>query len=212
MDWVANGSASDLFFQSNSGPNPAGNFDANKGLESGLSVPIFQYFRSRNSLLCHYCNVFHLSLFFGSSGTKPVPFRDELKASTGNNIQKIFNPKWTQKYDNVGGFKWSQFRPCPLGRRLKQLETNAPRHTVTQIFPSFTLFCMMINKCSNLFGNYLFQEEIIADVEEIQESKQEPEKEEVKEEEEKGETPEEEEKKEEEEEEINEDDIEEIKV
>ncbi len=33
--------------------NPAGNFYADKGLESGLSVPIFQYFRSRNSLMCH---------------------------------------------------------------------------------------------------------------------------------------------------------------
>ncbi len=43
---------------------PVGNFDADKGLESGLSVPIFQYFRSRNSPMGHYCNVFHLSLFW----------------------------------------------------------------------------------------------------------------------------------------------------
>ncbi len=40
---------------SESSNNPMGNFDADKGLESGLSVPIFQYFRFHNSLMCHYC-------------------------------------------------------------------------------------------------------------------------------------------------------------
>ncbi len=30
---------------------PAGNFDANKGLQSGLSVPIIQYFRSHSRLI-----------------------------------------------------------------------------------------------------------------------------------------------------------------
>ncbi len=43
---------------------PAGIFDADKGLESGLSVPNFQYFRSRSSLVCHYFSVIHLSLFW----------------------------------------------------------------------------------------------------------------------------------------------------
>ncbi len=56
---------------------PVGIFDADKVLECGLSVPTFQYFRSRNSLMCHYCNVF-IWVFFGSSGNKRVPFWDEL--------------------------------------------------------------------------------------------------------------------------------------
>ncbi len=43
--------------------NPAGNFDADKGLESGLSVPNFQYFRSHSSPVCHYCSIIHLSHF-----------------------------------------------------------------------------------------------------------------------------------------------------
>ncbi len=30
---------------------PAGNFNANKGLQSGLSVPIIQYFRSHSRLI-----------------------------------------------------------------------------------------------------------------------------------------------------------------
>ena len=30
---------------------PAGNFDANEGLQSGLSVPIIQYFRSHSRLI-----------------------------------------------------------------------------------------------------------------------------------------------------------------
>ena len=32
-------------------PFPAGNLDANKGLQSGLSVPIIQYFRSHSRLI-----------------------------------------------------------------------------------------------------------------------------------------------------------------
>ncbi len=38
-----------------------GIFDADQGLGSG---PFFQYFRSRSSPFCHYCSVFHFSLFF----------------------------------------------------------------------------------------------------------------------------------------------------
>ena len=59
-------------------PNPMGISDADKGLWSGPSVPIFQYFWSHSCLVCHYCTVIHLILF-GSCGTKQVPFRDELK-------------------------------------------------------------------------------------------------------------------------------------
>ena len=49
-------------------------------LGSGLSIPIFQYFQSHSSLLCHYCvtsSVF-IWVLFGSHGAKPVPFCDEL--------------------------------------------------------------------------------------------------------------------------------------
>ena len=42
---------------------PAGIFDADKGLEYGLSVPNFEYFLSRSSLVCHYCSVIHLRHF-----------------------------------------------------------------------------------------------------------------------------------------------------
>ena len=93
---------------------PAGIFDADKGLESGLSVPNFQYFRSRSSLVCHYWSVIHLSLFW-FMWYQTSPILGWTKTSTENNKQKIFDPKWTQKYDNVGGFKWSRFEPCPLG-------------------------------------------------------------------------------------------------
>ena len=78
---------------------PVGIFDADKGLGSGPSVPIFQYFWSH-------------SLMYQTS-----PILGWTKTSTENNLQKIFNPKWAQKYDNVGGFKWSWFGPCPLGYR-----------------------------------------------------------------------------------------------
>ena len=48
-------------------------FDADKGLGSGPSVPIFQYFWSCSSLLCHYSSVFHLSLFwFSWYQTSPI--------------------------------------------------------------------------------------------------------------------------------------------
>ena len=79
----------------------------------GLSVPIVQYFRSSNSLLCHYCSVFHLSPFcFSWSWYQTSPILSWTKTSTENNIQKISDPKWTQ---NVGRFKWSRSGPCPLG-------------------------------------------------------------------------------------------------
>ncbi len=94
--------------------NPAGIFYANKGLESGLSVPYVQYFRSHSSPVCHYCNVIHLSLFW-FLWYQSSPILGWTKTSTENNIQKIFDPKWTQKYDNVGAFKWSRSGPCPLG-------------------------------------------------------------------------------------------------
>ena len=94
--------------------NPVGIFDADKGLESGLSIPNFQYFRSRSSPVCHYCSVIHLSLFW-FLWYQTSPILGWTKTSTENNIQKIFDPKWTQKYDNVGGFKWSWSGPCPLG-------------------------------------------------------------------------------------------------
>ena len=71
---------------------PAGIFDADKGLESGLSLPNFQYFRSHSSPVCHYCNVIHLSLFFGSCGSKPVPFWDVLKLVQ----KKIYRKSSTQ--------------------------------------------------------------------------------------------------------------------
>ncbi len=46
--------------------HPVGIFYADKGLEFGLSVPFFRYFRSQNNLMCHYCDlpchprVFHI--------------------------------------------------------------------------------------------------------------------------------------------------------
>ena len=70
--------------------------------------------------MCHYCNVFHWSLFwFLWYQTSPIL---GCTASTENNIQKIFEPKWTQKYDNVGGIKWSRYGPCPLGARSPDSE------------------------------------------------------------------------------------------
>ncbi len=105
---------------------------ANKGLGSGPSVPIFQYFRFCSRLLCLYCNVFHLSLFW-FSWYQTSPILGWTKTSTENHIQKIFDLKWTQKYDNVGGFKWSQSEPCPLGYLYCSLVGNT-RHNIFFIF------------------------------------------------------------------------------
>ena len=83
--------------------------------------------------MCHYCNVFHLSPFW-FSWYQTSPILGWTKANTENNPVDISgtlvgespdclllsgtvvgDPKWTQKHDNVGGFKWSQSGPCPLG-------------------------------------------------------------------------------------------------
>ena len=87
-----------------SGARAIGISNTDKGLDSGLSVPIFQYFRSGNGLMSHSCNVFHLSFFTGGAWSKgrSHPILGWTKASAENNVQKIFDPKWTHKYDNVG--------------------------------------------------------------------------------------------------------------
>ncbi len=43
------------------------------------------------------------------------PLKVRFKRKNVCDIQKMLDPKWAHKHDNVGGFKWSCSRPCPLG-------------------------------------------------------------------------------------------------
>ncbi len=89
--------------------------------------------------MCHYCSVIHLSLFWFLWQTSPI--LGWTKTSTENNIQKISDPKWTQKYDNVGGFKWSRSGPCPLGVRFFLSFLEIFGAAVQQLFnPTFQIW------------------------------------------------------------------------